>query len=103
MPKALAIAGLAISVLLLVVFGMDWLSGIPFGGASKAMDLGFVVCSAVLVLVSLLAPPPSESKLAGLTYQTKEGRGGQSPWRRRDFQLSLLFVGVIGLIWIYFS
>lgn len=52
MPKALAITGLAISVLLLAVFGVDWLAGFPFGSASKSMDIGFVICSAVLGYMS---------------------------------------------------
>ncbi len=52
MPKALAIIGLAVSVLLFVVFGLDWLAGFPFDGVSKTMDIGFVVCSAVLGYMS---------------------------------------------------
>ena len=52
MPKALAIIGMAISVLLLAVFGLDWATGFPFQGASPTMDIGFVICSAVLGYMS---------------------------------------------------
>ena len=58
MPKALCIGGMIVSVLLLLVFGLDLVtsmmldSGFPFGGASKMMDLFFVVCSAILGYLS---------------------------------------------------
>ena len=52
MPKALAIAGMAVSILLFLVFGLDWATGIPFQGVSPLMDIGFVVCSAILGYMS---------------------------------------------------
>ena len=48
MPKALAISGMVISVLLLILFGLDLAVGAPFKGVSKAMDVGFVVCAILL-------------------------------------------------------
>jgi hypothetical protein len=52
MPKALAIVGLAVSVLLFVVFGLDYVTKFPFQKASPAMDIGFIICSAVLAYMS---------------------------------------------------
>lgn len=58
MPRALCISGMVISVLLLLVFGLDLVttmmlkSGFPFGGASWLMDAGFIVCSAILGYLS---------------------------------------------------
>ncbi len=66
----------------------------------------FVICTAVLVTVSLLTPPPPAHKVAGLTFTTQEpGPEDRSDrrWRRRDLLLSLLLVACVGLLWIYFS
>ncbi len=52
MSKALCILGIAISALVLIVFGLDLAMGTPFNGASKVMDIGFVICSAVLGYLS---------------------------------------------------
>ena len=52
MTKFLCIIGLAISGLLLLFFGLDLATGTPFGGASKMMDIGFVVCSGILGYLS---------------------------------------------------
>jgi uncharacterized membrane protein AbrB (regulator of aidB expression) len=55
MPKALSLAGLIVSVILLLVFGADLAmpKGMqPFGQPSFAMDLGFVICSALLGYMS---------------------------------------------------
>jgi SSS family solute:Na+ symporter len=66
----------------------------------------FVICTAVLVIVSLLTPAPPASKVAGLTFATQEpatARESDRGWRRRDRRLSLLLVACVGLVWIYFS
>jgi len=64
----------------------------------------FVVCSTILVVVSLMSPAPSETKLADLTYGTTRGRSESDPaWRRLDIVLSVLLAGVVSAIWIYFS
>lgn len=53
MPKALAILGMAIAVLLLVMFGLDALLGIPFGqSAGLVTDVGFLVCALILAYMS---------------------------------------------------
>lgn len=53
MPKALAILGMAIAVLLLVMFGLDVLVGIPFGqSAGLIPDIGFLLCALILAYMS---------------------------------------------------
>jgi hypothetical protein len=52
MPKVLAAAGMAISAILLLLFGLDLAIAFPFGGLSGVMDIGFVVCSALLAYLS---------------------------------------------------
>ncbi|MBI4409630.1 MAG: sodium/solute symporter [Gemmatimonadetes bacterium] len=65
----------------------------------------FVICTAVLVVVSLLTPRPPAEKVTGLTYaapaRTEEVRG--RGWRRNDLLLSLLLAACVGAVWIYFS
>lgn len=52
MPKILSIFGMAIAVLLLVIFGMDLATGFPFDGQSSMMDVGFLICAAALAYLS---------------------------------------------------
>jgi len=48
MPKVLCVSGMVISVLLLILFGLDLALGVPFQGVSKVMDVGFVICAGLL-------------------------------------------------------
>lgn len=52
MPKILSIVGMAIAVVLLIIFGMDLAMGVPFDGRSSTMDVAFIVCSAILAYLS---------------------------------------------------
>ncbi|HEX4149465.1 MAG TPA: hypothetical protein VHY20_10770 [Pirellulales bacterium] len=52
MPKAFAILGLIVGLCLLLVFGLDLGTGFPFNKASKAMDIGFVICALSLSFMS---------------------------------------------------
>lgn len=52
MPKALCIVGTVIAALMFLVFALDLGLGFPFGTADKKMDIGFLVCSAVLGYLS---------------------------------------------------
>jgi solute:Na+ symporter, SSS family len=69
----------------------------------------FVVCSAVLALVSLTAPSPSDEKVAGLTVGST-GRTAEADtlvrsdpqWRRRDALLTGLLILSVAAIWLYF-
>ncbi len=70
----------------------------------------FLVCSAVLVVVSLLTPEPSRGQLAGLTFATAAESSEQTPvltpsdpaWKRRDVWLSALLALCVAAVWIYF-
>ena len=48
MPKALTIVGMVIAVLLLLIFALDLVAAVPFGGASMVMDIAFSICAGVL-------------------------------------------------------
>jgi len=52
MPKALSITGMVVAVLLLLIFGLDLGLGFPFKKSSAMMDIGFLVCSAILAYMS---------------------------------------------------
>jgi hypothetical protein len=57
MPKALCISGLSIAAVLFVLFAWDLVSFFspawaPFKGASKLMDMTFILCSVGLAYIS---------------------------------------------------
>ena len=66
----------------------------------------FVVCTAVLIGVSLVTPPPPAEKVEGLTFaatqRSTEGPRGRG-WRRTDIVLSVLLVFCVAGVWLYFS
>ena len=88
----------------------------------------FLVCAVVLVVVSLVTPPPAYRKVAGLTYALADAppepdaeehppadvahataaalalQMADTPEKRRvDVGLSLLIAACVGAIWLYFS
>lgn len=67
----------------------------------------FVICTAVLVLVSLATPAPVAARVQGLTYATIRGiaslgRPVSPAWKRKDLVLTLVLVALVVLVWIYF-
>ncbi len=48
MPRVLTISGMVIAGLLILVFGLDLAVKLPFGRASTAMDIAFLVGGALL-------------------------------------------------------
>ncbi|MEM9827990.1 MAG: hypothetical protein AAF958_15470 [Planctomycetota bacterium] len=59
MPKALCIASLAVSAVIILVFLIDALLGMlgmermaPFYGASMMMDVGFIIFGVILAVLS---------------------------------------------------
>jgi len=53
MSKAFAIIALIIAICMLLIFGLDASPlNIPFRGASKTMDYGFIVCGLILAYLS---------------------------------------------------
>ncbi|MEE8408257.1 MAG: Na+/glucose cotransporter, partial [Myxococcota bacterium] len=67
----------------------------------------FLICSAVLIGVSLLGAAPADEKLAGLTFAIPGGKDPGAPpspvWRRRDLQLTVVLGLAVAAVWIYFS
>ena len=64
----------------------------------------FLLCCAILVIVSLLTRPAPDSQLAGLTFATTEGvelRKGL--WSRTSLALTLILFGIVCAVWYYFS
>ncbi len=66
----------------------------------------FVICTAVLIAVSLVTAPPPPEKVEGITFdttqRTTEGPRGRG-WRRTDLVLSVLLALCVGAVWLYFS
>ena len=52
MPKALCILGTAISILLLVVFGLDLATTFPFGRVAMSFDIAMMVAAGILGYLS---------------------------------------------------
>jgi SSS family solute:Na+ symporter len=66
----------------------------------------FVVCSVILVVVSLMTAPPPADKVEGLTFAARKRVTEDETSRRwwgRDTILSLGIVASVVAIWIYFS
>jgi SSS family solute:Na+ symporter len=63
----------------------------------------FVVCTAVLIVVSFASPPPSNDQLAFLDPKPTADAARRSNWERRDLASSLLLLAIVGALWIYFS
>jgi solute:Na+ symporter, SSS family len=66
----------------------------------------FVICTVVLVGVSLLTAPPPPEKVLGITFDTTE-RSTEGPrgarWKRTDLVWSILLALCVGAVWLYFS
>jgi SSS family solute:Na+ symporter len=63
----------------------------------------FVLCTVVLVLVSLTAPPPPPEQIAGLTYQTTARSSEARVPITLEVVLSLVVVAAVVALWLYFS
>ena len=67
----------------------------------------FVICTAVLITVSLATPRPNPDRVQGLTHATVRGVSPlgapvSESWRRADLGLSVIVAGLVVLVWIYF-
>jgi SSS family solute:Na+ symporter len=61
----------------------------------------FVVCCAVLAVVSLATPAPLPEKTEGITYQKRVS--SESGDTKLDYLLTAILIAVIAGLWIYFS
>lgn len=64
----------------------------------------FVVCSVILVVVSLATPAPPAEKVSGLTFATKapESVTSNKRWRRQDLVMSIVLGVIVLAVWWYF-
>lgn len=108
---AALITGFVLGVVRLVTeLNKDSLSGWLLSYASinflHFAILLFAICTAVLILVSLVTAPPPLEKVDGITFDTtrRETLGPRgSGWRRADIVLSVLLAACVGAVWLYFS
>lgn len=66
----------------------------------------FVICSMILVFVSLMTAPPPESQVAGITFQTATPVADDAvaaSKRGRDKLLTVLLIAAVGTLWFVFS
>jgi SSS family solute:Na+ symporter len=66
----------------------------------------FLFSVAVMVVVSLLTPKPSEEKIRGLTFATtvaEDRAASRASWNKLDVILSLIVVVIIVAVFMYFS
>jgi SSS family solute:Na+ symporter len=108
---AALVTGFVLGVLRLVSeLNKDSLSGWLLSYASinflHFAILLFAICTAVLILVSLVTAPPPLEKVDGMTFDTtrRETLGPRGAgWRRADIVLSVLLAACVGAVWLYFS
>ncbi len=66
----------------------------------------FLVCIAIMVVVSMFTRAPSVESIRGLTYATtvsEDKQATRASWNTRDVVLSLVVLAVIIVVMIYFS
>lgn len=61
----------------------------------------FIICSTILVVVSLMTPPPPKENTDGITYE--RGVKGEVGKTRLDRLLTVILLVIILALWIYFS
>lgn len=61
----------------------------------------FIICSIVLIVVSLMTAPPPAEKTDGITYE--RGVKMESKGRKLDSLLTAILILIIIALWIYFS
>jgi SSS family solute:Na+ symporter len=65
----------------------------------------FLLCSAILIVVSIMTPPPEPARVADLTLQTvapSELVAVPPKERSLEIWLSVLLAATIGVLWIVF-
>lgn len=63
----------------------------------------FVICTAILIIVSLMTPPPKPENVEGITYEKGALKAGAGSGRKQDMILTMILIGIIIVLWIYFS
>ena len=81
---------------------MYWFADINFLHFAALL---FVLCSLILIVVSMITPPPAPDRVADLTMQTVAPSAAvQVAPRERSLEigLSVLLAAIIGALWIVF-
>jgi SSS family solute:Na+ symporter len=63
----------------------------------------FVICTFVLVIVSMMTPPPPREKTEGLTFGGAAVAGETKEDRRFEIGLSVVLAALLGVLWIVFA
>ena len=63
----------------------------------------FLACVIVLIIVSMLTPPPNLEKINGLTYDTSKKNIAEADHSKSDKINSYIILAILVLILIYFS
>ena len=64
----------------------------------------FVICTAILIVVSLMTDAPNEEKLKDLTFATTDRNvASDAGWRRKDMVFSSLVLILVGVVWATFT
>ncbi len=63
----------------------------------------FLISAAIIVGVSLATTPPTAEKVAGLTYATIDRADVRASWNRRDVAATGVVLGLVLLLYGYFS
>lgn len=69
----------------------------------------FVICTAVLIGVSLLTAPPKDEQVAGLTFATADAGGDPAliqsdpAWRRKDVWASIVLALIVAVVWMTYT
>jgi SSS family solute:Na+ symporter len=81
---------------------LDWYVRMNFLHFAIVM---FVVCVAVLVVVSLLTPSPAADKVEGLTFQSLRRDAAETPSaaRRLSSIFAVILVVTVITLWVYFA
>ena len=66
----------------------------------------FVICTVVLIVVSLASEEPDDEKVKDLTFQTTDTSNklpSDPIWRQRDVWAAVLLVAIVIGVWVYFT
>ena len=63
----------------------------------------FLICSAIICIVSYLSTAPDLNKINGLTYQTLDKKLIRESWDRKDIFATGVILTFVMTIYVYFS
>ncbi len=63
----------------------------------------FLIAAATIVLASRTAPPPDAERIRGLTFDSIDRAAVRASWDARDVVATIIVLGLVATIYIYFS